>query len=80
MSQQEYEPLSKSLVSYVRQSTIDALLSYCEQHQRGRDVVVDTALDAYLRGQASGEVEHLRSVVEMQEARIAELLGMHDQP
>jgi hypothetical protein len=77
---EQYEPLSKSLVSYVRQSTIDALLSYCEQHQRGRDVIVDTALDVYLRGQASGEVEHLQRVVEMQQSQITELLGMHDQP
>jgi hypothetical protein len=80
MSQQPYEPLSKSLVSYVRQSTIDALLSYCERFQRSRDTVVDTALDFYLNGQANGEVEHLQRVVEMQQSQITELLGTHDQP
>ena len=79
MSQQEYEPLSKSLVSYVRQSIIDALLAYCERNQRGRDVVVDTALDAYLRGQVSHELEHLHSVIEMQQAEIERLLQTHDE-
>lgn len=80
MSQQHYEPLSKSLVSYVRQSTLDALESYCEMHQRGRDTVVDTALSAYLSGQASGELAHLRATVEMLQSEIERLLGTHDQP
>lgn len=75
-----YEPLSQALVSYIRQSTLDALEGYAKQRQIGRDTAVDVILSSYLGGQASGELAHLRATVEMLQSQITELLGTHDQP